>query len=50
MVILAGTGVVTGGASEIEARTVELLMEQDANIVIAEQWQVPADRDAEGMK
>jgi len=25
-------------------------MEQDANVVIAEQWQVPADLNAEGMK
>ena len=48
--MLAGTGVVTGGTSGIGARTVELLMEQDANVVVAEQWQVPADLNAEGMK
>ena len=48
--MLAGTGVVTGGTSGIGARTVELLMEQDANVAIAVQWQVPADLNAEGMK
>lgn len=50
MVMLAGTVVVTGGTSRIGAHTVDLPVEQDANVVIAEQWQVPADRDAEGMK